>query len=214
MQVLSVNVSQPREIEYRGKQVRTGIFKQPVEGRVALQGVNLAGDGQADLMAHGGPYKAVYVYPHEHYATWTNELGRDDFAYGQFGENLTITGLLETDVYVGNVYRVGEALLQVTQPRVPCFKLGIRMDDPTFVKRFMKAERTGWYTRMVEAGSIGAGDGIRLEQEDPQQMSVRDINHLLYFEQDAMLAEKALTIEALSPGWKGSFEQMIAAGSE
>lgn len=170
----------------------------------------MVGDGQADLVAHGGPYKAVYVYPHEHYATWMAELGRDDFRYGQFGENLTVTGLLETQVCVGNVYRIGEALLQVTQPRVPCFKLALKMNDPAFVKRFMKAERSGWYLRVVAEGTIGAGDSITLEQEDPKQMSVQAINHLLYFEQDAGLARQALDIEALSPGWKGSFEEIVA----
>lgn len=213
MQVLSVNVSEPKLIEYAGQQVATGIFKEPVDGRVALRGDNFVGDGQADLKVHGGPYKAVYVYPHEHYATWMQELGHDDFSYGQFGENLTITGLLETDVYVGNTYRIGDAVLQVTQPRVPCFKLGIKMGDPRFVKRFMQAQRTGWYMRIVEAGDIGAGDAIILLQKDPNAMSVKAINHLLYFDQDPALAAQALKIEALAPGWQGSLREIVAANA-
>jgi len=208
MQVLSVNVSLPREVEYKGQTVSTGIFKEPVEGRVMLREINFDGDGQADLRVHGGPYKAVYCYPHEHYATWQAEENRDDFSYGQFGENLTLQGMLETDVYVGNVYRVGEALVQVTQPRVPCFKLGIKMGDPTFVKRFMKAERTGFYVRVLEEGTVGAGDAISLAREDPQQMTVHDINHLLYFEQDFALAKKAVQIESLAPGWAHSFAEI------
>jgi MOSC domain-containing protein YiiM len=210
MQLISVNTSAPKDIEYRGHVVRTGIFKVPVEGRHMLHELNVQGDGQADLVAHGGTYKAVYAYPHEHYATWQNELGRNDFSFGQFGENFTVTGLLETTVYIGNSYRVGEALVQVTQPRVPCYKLALRMDDPTFVKRFLHAERSGFYLRVLEEGEVGAGDVITLEDEDPQRMTVRDINHLLYFDQDPELVEKALKIEALAPGWKGSFENILA----
>lgn len=209
MQLISVNVSPPKTIEYNKRVVETGIFKEPVDGRVMLRELNLDGDGQADLRVHGGTFKAVYAYPHEHYATWQAELNRDDFVMGQFGENFTVTGLLETDVYVGNIYRVGDAQVQVTQPRVPCYKLGIRMNDPSFLKRFMQAERTGFYLRVLEEGLVGADDEIILESQDRQHMTVRDINHLLYFEPDPQLAEKALKIEALSPGWRGSFEAML-----
>lgn len=208
MQLVSLNVSLPKEIEYKGQKILTGIFKEPVNEALFLRELNLDGDGQADLVAHGGIYKAVYAYPYEHYETWQNELERSDFVYGQFGENLTVQGLLESDVYVGNIYRVGEAHLQVTQPRVPCYKLAIRMGDPTFVKRFMKAERTGFYLRVLKEGVVNAGDAIELLQEDPNQMSVLDINHLLYFDPDPELATRALKIEALSPGWRGSFEAM------
>ena len=210
MQLLSVNVALPKSIDYKAMSIETGIFKEPIDGRVMLRLTNLDGDKQADLRVHGGPYKAVYAYPHEHYATWQAELGRSDFVYGQFGENFTVTGLLETEVYVGNSYRVGAAVVQVTQPRVPCYKLGIRMNDPSFVKRFMVAERSGFYLRVLEEGLVGAGDRFELVQEDPQQMTVHDINHLLYFEQDPLLAEKALKIEALAPGWRASFEDMLA----
>jgi MOSC domain-containing protein YiiM len=209
MQLVSVNVSPPRDIQFGKITVRTGIFKEAVTGHVMLREHNLDGDGQADLTVHGGAYKAVYAYPYEHYATWQTELNRADFTFGQFGENFTVTGMLETDVYVGNVYRVGEALVQVTQPRVPCFKFGIRMNDPSMVKRFLKAERSGFYLRVLEEGLVGAGDSITLETEDPQQMTVRDINHLLYFEPDSKLAEKVLKIESLAPGWRDSFVEML-----
>lgn len=209
MQLISVNTSLPKTIDFNGTIIQTGIFKTPVEGRVFLGKVNLAGDRQADLTVHGGYFKAVYVYPYEHYATWQAELGRDDFSYGQFGENFTVTGLLENEVYVGNVYRVGEALVQVTQPRVPCYKLAVKMNDPRFLKRFMKAQRTGFYLRVLEEGTVGAGDSITLEIEDPHHMTVRAINHLLYFDPDPVLATQALKIESLAPGWRGSFEEMV-----
>jgi MOSC domain-containing protein YiiM len=209
MQLISVNVSPPQDIEINNIVVRTAIFKDAVTGRVMLRKKNLDGDGQADLSVHGGTYKAVYVYPYEHYATWQAELHRDDFSYGQFGENFTVTGMLETEVYVGNIYRVGDALVQVTQPRVPCFKLGIRMNDPMMVKYFMQAQRTGFYLRVLEEGIVGAGDAITLETEDPQQMTVYAVNHLLYFEPDPELAAKALKIKSLAPGWRKSFKEML-----
>lgn len=209
MKVISVNLGLPRTIEINGVSVTTGIFKEAVNEPVMLRRFNFDGDKQADLKNHGGVYKAVYGYAHEHYPTWQKELGRDDFSYGQFGENITSEGLLETEIFVGNVYRFGEALLQITQPRVPCFKLAIRMNDPQMTKRFMQAQRTGYYMRVLEEGMVGAGDKITLEREDPQRMTVRDINNLLYFEPDADLAAKAIQIESLSTGWKKSFKEMI-----
>jgi MOSC domain-containing protein YiiM len=210
MHIVSVNVSQPQAIPFGKMVIQTGIFKKAIAGHVMLHQHNLDGDGQADLSVHGGEYKAVYAYPYEHYATWQAELKRDDFEYGQFGENFTTTGLVETEVYIGNVYRIGAALVQVTQPRVPCFKLGIRMNDPSMVKRFMQAQRTGFYLRVLEAGMVGADDTITLETEDAQQLSVQAINHLLYFEPDMELAEKALKIDSLAPGWRTSLEDMLA----
>lgn len=213
MELLSVNVSAPKDIEYEGTKVRTGIFKDPVAGRVMLRELNLDGDGQADLMAHGGTFKAVYAYAFEHYATWQSELERDDFSYGQFGENLTVTGMLETEVFIGNTYRIGSALLQVTQPRVPCYKLGIKMRDPKIVKKFMQAQRTGFYLRVLEEGEIGAGDVIELVDTDPLAMTVQQVNHLLYFDKRNIEGiRKAAQIEALSPGWRGSFLEMLGEG--
>jgi MOSC domain-containing protein YiiM len=208
MKVISVNVGLPKIIEMNGVKVETGIFKEPTNEALMLRRFNFDGDKQADLHNHGGEYKAVYAYPHEHYPTWQSELKRDDFRFGQFGENLTTEGLLEDEIFVGNVYRFGDALLQITQPRVPCFKLAIRMNNPQMVKLFMKAQRTGYYMRVLEEGMVGAGDKITLEREDPQRMSIRVINHLLYFEPNAELAAKAVRIESLTPSWKDGFREM------
>jgi MOSC domain-containing protein YiiM len=209
MKIISVNVGLPRTIEVNGVSVETGIFKEATNEPLMLRRLNFEGDRQADLHNHGGEYKAVYGYAHEHYPKWQAELGRNDFRFGQFGENLTTEGLLEDEIFVGNVYRFGEALLQITQPRVPCFKLAIRMNDPQMTKRFMKAQRTGYYLRVLEEGMVGAGEKITLEREDPQRMTIHEINHLLYFEPDADLAAKAIQIESLAPGWKKAFEEML-----
>ncbi|GAB5493752.1 MAG: hypothetical protein Phog2KO_39670 [Phototrophicaceae bacterium] len=211
MKIISVNVGLPRIIEINGNRVETGIFKDAVDTPLDVKKFNIAGDGQADLNNHGGEFKAVYVYPHEHYSTWQAELGRDDFTFGQFGENLTTQGLLEDEVYVGSIYRMGTALFQVTQPRVPCFKLGIRMNDPKIVKKFMQAQRTGFYVRVLEEGIIRAGDSIELATSTPQALTVRDINTLLYFEQDADLAKRALDIDGLTPSWRDKFQEIAAS---
>ncbi|NJL94960.1 MAG: MOSC domain-containing protein [Anaerolineae bacterium] len=155
MHVLSVNVAEPRQIIHNDEPVMTGIYKTPATGRVPLDTLNFAGDRQADLVNHGGIHKAVYAYPHEHYAYWAAELDRHDFEFGQFGENLTLVGLLETEVYIGNTYRVGDALLEVTQPRVPCFKLAHRMGLRGFEKAFLRANRLGFYLRVREPGNVG-----------------------------------------------------------
>ena len=210
MKLLSVNVSLPREVPYRDGTLTTGIYKEPIEGRVWLGQLHLEGDGQADLKAHGGTYKAVYVYPHEHYAYWSTELGRDDLTYGQFGENFTVEGMLETDVNVGDTYRIGSALVQVTQPRVPCFKLAHKMGIPTFVKTFLQANRPGFYLRVLEEGEVGGGDEIELVQADPVGMSIAEMNHLLYFDNtNTENAKRALQVEGMSPGWRGSFEAIV-----
>ena len=209
MQVLSVNVSKPVEIIYRGEAVMTGIYKEPVNGRVALDTLNFDGDAQADLVAHGGPFKAVYIYPHEHYATWAEELDRDDLTYGQFGENLTTTGLLETTVHIGDVFRIGTAILEVTQPRVPCFKLEHKMAIKGFMKTFMQSQRSGFYLKVLEPGEVGAGDEIALVRKGQGEMTVDEIFHLLYFDKsNRVKAAAAAKLPALSPGWRGSFEQM------
>jgi len=211
MQIKSVNISLPKVIEINGNRVETGIFKEAIDKRLMIRKLNIDGDGQADLVAHGGEFKAVYAYPYEHYATWQSETHRSDFTYGQFGENLTTTGLLETEVFVGSKYRMGDALLQVTQPRVPCYKLAIRMNDPKFTKLFMQAQRTGFYLRVLEEGEIGAGDKIELIEVAPQQLSVWTINNLLYFERDPEIAKRALDIDGLSPGWYGSILDIAEA---
>ncbi|NKB22658.1 MAG: MOSC domain-containing protein [Alphaproteobacteria bacterium] len=220
MKLLAVSVGTPKEVSYvdrKGRELTTttGIFKTPVDGRVVLRRTNLDGDGQADLEAHGGPDKAVYAYSRENYDFWAAELGRDDFAdAGQFGENFTVVGMSDEDVCVGDRFRVGGALAEVTQPRVPCFKLGILMGIEGFQKQFAAACRTGFYLRVLEEGEAGAGDVIERAGYGDVRMSVRDMMHLLYFEPDNIAgAKKALEIEALSPGWRGSFEERVAKAS-
>lgn len=210
MKLLSVNVSRPRGISHNGRTVRTGIFKEPINGRTMLRTLNLDGDGQADLVAHGGIYKAAYVYSIENYDYWKRELGRTDFAFGQFGENFTVEGMLEDEIHVGDVFRVGGALVQVSQPRVPCYKLGIKMGLPRFVKTFLASCRVGFYLRVLEEGEVGAGDVFDRVRMDPERMTVREVCHLLYFDPENLGgARRALHIEALSPGWRQSFEERL-----
>jgi MOSC domain-containing protein YiiM len=211
MKLLSVNVSPPREVVYGSKAVTTGIFKEPIHGRIMLGTLNLVGDGQADLVGHGGVYKAAYAYSVENYEYWKRELGRADLAFGQFGENFTVEGMLEDEVHVGDVYRVGGALVEVTQPRVPCYKLGIKMGLRGFEKMFLASYRVGFYLRVLEEGEVGAGDVLDRVRTDPERMTVREICRLLYFDPENLEgARKALRIRALSPGWRRSFEERLA----
>ena len=211
MKLLSVNVSLPKEITHNDRTVTTGIFKEPVGGRVMLRTSNLDGDGQADLVGHGGKYKAAYVYAFENYGYWESELGRTDFIYGQFGENLTVEGMLDDTVHVGDVFRVGGVLVEVTQPRVPCFKLGIRMGIEGFEHVLLSSNRIGFYLRVLEVGEVGAGDRIEQVKMDRQRMTVAEVNNLLYFDLGNLAgARKALRVKALSPGWRGSFEERLA----
>lgn len=180
----------------------TAIFKSPTTERVRVLPLHLDGDGQADLSAHGGENKAVYGYAHEHYATWASELGRDDLVPGQFGENLTTEGLLEREVVIGDVFRVGTAALQVSQPRSPCFKLGIRMKDPKFVRTFLRSARTGFYFRVAESGRIGAGDSIERVERGETGITVHELWDLSFgTADDAERRAMALTIPTLGPEW-------------
>ena len=211
MRLKSLNLSLPKEVAHEGKTVTSGIFKQPVEDRVMLLRLNLEGDGQADLWGHGGAFRAVYAYSFENYAYWARELGRDDFALGQFGENFTVEGMLDEEICVGDVFRIGGALVEVSQPRVPCYKLAIKMGIAGFQKRFLRSGRLGFYLRVLEEGEVGAGDDIELITRDPRRMSVREVNNLLYFDKDNWAAiEQALRIPALSHGWKESFLERLA----
>ncbi len=201
--VVSLNISGGRKVEHNGQIVGTGIFKEPVAGRVMARRLTLDGDKQVDLRYHGGEHKAIYAYPHEHYATWTQELGRNDLGFGQFGENLTTEGLLETTVHLGDRFRVGEALLEVTQPRVPCFKLGIKMGDPEFVKTFLKSMRSGFYLRVLEEGEIGAGDAIERTELGPERITIHDLYHLRFKDPlNKDLIHRVLSVEALSKEWR------------
>jgi MOSC domain-containing protein YiiM len=209
--LLSLNVGMPRDVDRGGQKIATGIFKRPVEGRVALRATNLDGDGQADLSAHGGIHKAVYVYSDDHYAFWRRELGRDDLSHGQFGENFSVEGWTDDEVHIGDVFRVGTARLEVTQPRDPCFKLGLRMGDARFPKRFLASGRPGFYLRVLEEGEVGAGDAMERIRVGPEAMTVQEVSRLLHFERgDLARVERVLAVPALSPDWRRSFEEILA----
>ncbi|HET6977922.1 MAG TPA: MOSC domain-containing protein [Pyrinomonadaceae bacterium] len=178
MKIISVNVGLPRLVLWHGEPVSTGIFKEPIEGRVMMRKLNLDGDRQSDLSVHGGPEKAVYVYPSEHYDFWKRELPEMDLPWGIFGENLTTTGLLETEINIGDKFRIGAAEVMVTQPRLPCYKLGIRFGRPDIIKRFMVSERSGFYLSVLKEGEIGAGDDFELIEKNESGVRVVDVTRL------------------------------------
>lgn len=205
MKLLSIQVGLPREVRWQRRTVSTGIFKEPVQGPVLLRTLNLDGDGQADLTVHGGAQKAVYVYPAEHYAPWRAELPGVDLAWGAFGENFTTEGLVEDEVHIGDRFRIGEAEVEVTQPRMPCYKLGVRFGDPGIVERFLESRRSGFYLAVLREGQVEAGDPIERLATDPHQVTVADINRLFLRksgEQDPDALARALQVEALPDGWK------------
>jgi len=204
MRVLYVNVGLPREVETPRGIVLTSIFKQPVEGRVAVRGNNLEGDRQSDLTVHGGPNKAIYAYASEHYPYWASELRRE-LTPGNFGENLTTEGLLEEDVGIGDRYRVGSAVLRVTQPRMPCFKLTVRFDLPSIVKLFWNSGFPGIYFGVVEEGEIGAGDAIELLDRDPAGVTIADVMRVFKGESD----DEELVDRVLAAPLSGSWKQEI-----
>jgi len=212
MQLISVNVSLPKEVQRKRETVLTGIFKESVEGRVLLRKLNLDGDGQGDLTVHGGVHQAVYVYPFEHYEYWQEKLGRNDLTFGQFGENFTVMGMLEDQIHIGDIFRIGAAMVQVTQPRVPCYKLALRMQRPQFPKLFMASGRTGFYLRVLQEGEVGAGEVIERIDIDPDPMSIQDVFRLAYIDKDNRMAlQKAVGLRGLSPGWQSMFEERLAA---
>ncbi|HSE97961.1 MAG TPA: MOSC domain-containing protein [Blastocatellia bacterium] len=209
MRVVSVNVGLPREIEWKGKIVTTAIFKEPVEEAVMLRSLNLDGDKQADLSVHGGVDKAVYAYPAEHYDYWRDKLPEMDLPWGAFGENFTTEGLFE-DVHIGDCFRIGEAELKVTQPRLPCYKLGVRFGRADMVKMFLASRRTGFYLAVVRGGMVGPGDRIELIDRDHHGLSVADITRVFAFEKDDLKTLRlALTVEALPESWRSYFEEQI-----
>jgi MOSC domain-containing protein YiiM len=211
MQVLSVNVGGPREVEWRGERVRTSIWKAPAPGRVAVRRTNLAGDEQSDLRVHGGVGKAVYVYPHEHYAFWQRELPGAALGLGSFGENLTSTGLLEADVSIGDRLRIGSAELRVTQPRVPCFKLGLRFGRPDMVKRFLAAGRSGFYLAVLRVGELGAGDAIERIPVETPSLSVAEVAELYAGRgRDREQLRFASELAGLPQGWRDGFREALA----
>jgi ferredoxin-NADP reductase/MOSC domain-containing protein YiiM len=211
----AVNVGLPREHPWRGRIVRTGVWKEPVAGRRMVRRLNIDGDGQADLKGHGGEQRAVLVYQLESYRHWERELGRLEFAYGQFGENFTVDGLADREVCIGDRYRIGEAMFEVTQPRVTCYRVGLRMDEPRMAALLVSHGRPGFYLRVLEEGLVGAGDEIVKIADGPEHMTVADINALLYLpghrREDL---QRALRIPALSPGWQGSFRALLDESSD
>jgi ferredoxin-NADP reductase/MOSC domain-containing protein YiiM/ferredoxin len=209
--VVSVNVGLPRDVEWQGKLVHTGIWKKPVTGRVMARRLNLDGDGQGDLAGHGGENRAVMVYQLASYRYWQQQLQRQDFEYGQFGENLTVDGLADDEVCIGDRYRIGGALFEVTQPRVTCYRVGIRMLNPQMPSLLVSHKRPGFYFRVIEEGEIGAGDEIVKVAEGPEQVTVAEIDGLLYLPgHPPELLQRALRIPALPAGWRGSLQALVA----
>ena len=218
MKLVSLNVGLPREVAWRGAKVTTGIYKQPVGGRVALRKLNLDGDRQADLTVHGGEHKAVYCYPLAHYDYWRNELPGQELPLGVFGENFTTDGLLEDSVHLGDLFSVGSAEIFVTQPRLPCYKLAVRFESDEMVKRFFMSRRTGFYVAVAREGEVGSGDEIKAIARDPNGVPVSEITRLYaekrYGDSDVTSVRQVLRVAALPETWKeyfrGRLERMRA----
>lgn len=208
--LLSVNVGLPRDVDWRGQSVHTAIWKTPVSGRRMVRRLNVDGDGQGDLAGHGGEHRAVLVYQSASYRYWERELGRAGFSFGQFGENFTVEGLPDDEVCVGDRYRIGGALFEVTQPRVTCYRVGIRLDEPRMAALLVSSGRPGFYLRVLEEGEVGAGDEIVKVADGAERMTVARVSALLYLPGHARAdLERAVRIPALSPGWRGSFQAML-----
>jgi MOSC domain-containing protein YiiM len=210
MKLISVCVGRPRDVTWRGQAVRSSIWKTPVEGRVAVSTLNLRGDQQSDLTVHGGVDKAVYVYPREHYAAWQRELPELDFPWGAFGENLTTEGLLEDQIQIGDRLRVGSAEFIVTQPRMPCYKLGVRFDRPDMVKRFLHSKRSGFYLAVLREGEVAAGDAIEFIDRQTSGVTVTDIVNLYIADSvNQDMLRRAAEVPALPESWKDYFRQRL-----
>ncbi|MBD2104484.1 MOSC domain-containing protein [Leptolyngbya sp. FACHB-261] len=210
MQVISVHVGLPREVSWKGKIVTTGIFKEPIAGRVTVRTLNLDGDGQADLTVHGGPEKAVYAYPSEHYEYWRDELPEAELPWGAFGENFTTVGLMEDALNIGDRFRIGTVELRVTQPRMPCYKLGIKFGRADMVQRFLASRLTGFYFSVLQEGEVGAGDTLELIERDDNQIKVSDITRLYARETDDLeLMQRATQLQALPVSWRNYFKQQM-----
>ena len=208
--LLSVNVGLPKDVEWQGRIVHTGIWKDPVDGSRMVRRLNIDGDGQGDLAGHGGEQRAVFVYQIESYRYWQENLGRDDFTYGQFGENFTVEGLPDDEVCIGDQYRIGAALLEVTQPRVTCYRVGIRMNEPRMPALLVAHRRPGFYFRVLQEGEVDAGDAIVKVASGPETMTVAEIDGLLYLPRHPRRSlTRALRIPALSEGWRGSFQALL-----
>ena len=209
MKVLSVNVGTPRQYNWMGQEITTSIFKFPVDGEVQVTRLDLAGDQQSDLTVHGGVHKAVYAYPHEHYAWWI-EHGIKPLAPGNFGENLTIEGLLEGDVHIGDELEIGSARFVISQPRLPCYKLQVRFNRPEMTKLFYSTRRFGWYFKVTREGALQAGAPIAIVERDPNAVSVADLIALYTGDKnDVDLLQRAIAVEALPEAWREDLQQRV-----
>ena len=212
--LVSVNVGMPKDVPWQGKTVFTGVFKDPVTGPRRVGRLNVDGDGQGDLGGHGGEQRAVFVYQLDSYRYWERELGRDDLVYGQFGENFTIEGLSDDEVCIGDRYQIGTAVFEVTQPRVTCYRVGIRMNDPQIPALLVSRRRPGFYFRVLEEGEVQAGDDIIKLASGPEEITVAEVDGLLYLPgHPRQQLLRALRIPALSPGWQASFRALLAGGA-
>jgi MOSC domain-containing protein YiiM len=210
MRLVSVNVGLPRDVTWKGRTVTTGIFKEPLEGRVALRTLNLQGDRQADLSVHGGPSKAIYAYPAEHYDYWRAELADRALSWGMFGENFTTEGLREDGVRIGDRFKIGSAELMATEPRLPCYKLAIKFGRDDIIKRFLESGRTGFYFAVLREGEVEAGDTIELTQPDENDVSVADITRLYVRDKyDLESVRRALKVKALPDSWREYFQRRL-----
>ena len=210
MKLISLNVGMPRIVESNGEPVATGIFKRPKQGSVMLRTLNLDGDRQADLRVHGGISKAVYGYPVEHYEFWKRELPDMELPFGMFGENFTTEGMLEDALNVGDRFRIGEAELMVTEPRMPCYKLGIKFGRTDIIRKFLQSRRTGFYFAVVKEGEVEAGNEIELLSRDSNGITIADITRLYAFEKDDVeTLRRAVKLEALSESWREYFQKQI-----
>lgn len=207
LKIVSVNVGVPREVIWKGMSVRTAIFKEPVDGPVAINKLNLAGDQQSDITVHGGPDKAVYAYPAEHYEYWRRELPEVSFSWGKFDENLTTEGVGEDTLCIGDRLRVGSAILMVTQPRLPCYKLALRFHLDDLIKRFLTSRRSGFYFSVVEEGEVRLGSDVEVLSRDPHRVTVADIGRLYLGQaRDPDLLQRAMNVRALPVNWKTELE--------
>jgi MOSC domain-containing protein YiiM len=210
MRLISLNVGLPREVIWKGRTVTTGIFKEPIKGTVRLRKLNLDGDRQADLSVHGGAEKAVYAYPSEHYSYWRKTLPSMELPWGMFGENFTTEGLLETGISIGDQFQIGSARLMVTQPRMPCYKLGVKFGRDDILKLFLQSRRSGFYFSVLEEGDVAAGDSIESLSQDPAGISVADITSLYADDDpDPELMNRAIQLEALPSSWRNYFAKKI-----
>jgi MOSC domain-containing protein YiiM len=214
MKIFSLNVGVPRAIAVNAGTITTAIYKEPVAGRIKLRRLNLDGDRQADLTVHGGPYKAVYCYPHEHYAYWKKSMPNRDLPIGIFGENFTTEGMFEDTVHLGDEFAVGTAEVTVTQPRLPCYKLNLRFDDGFMVKRFLASGKSGFYLSVKKAGEVAAGDEFEVVARDPQEISISEFNRLYiakhYTPADVAAIARLEKIPALPEDWKEHFAMRLA----